>query len=91
MGIEWREEDFTEDRDPRSDGSVQFIDQVTGEWLNLSDIVGSSASPDASGSRHVTSLFAEFLVPRGPRPARWPRASMSSSLFGMRTSPTWGV
>lgn len=63
LGIEWREEDFDEDRDPRSDGTIQFTDLITGEFLNGSDIVGSSASPDASGSRRVTSLFAEFLVP----------------------------
>ncbi len=62
-GLEWREEDFNEDRDPRSDGTIQFVDQVTGELLNLSDIVGSSASPDASGSRRVTSLYAELLIP----------------------------
>ncbi len=63
FGIEWREEDFTEDRDPRSDGTIQFTDQVTGDLQNVSDIMGSSASPDASGSRRVTSLFAEFIVP----------------------------
>ena len=62
-GIEWREEDFNEDRDPRSDGTLRFTDRVTGRLLNRSDIVGSSASPDASGSRRVTSLFAEFLIP----------------------------
>jgi iron complex outermembrane receptor protein len=63
VGVEWREEDFTENRDSRSDGSITFTDQVTGEFLNFSDIVGSSASPDADGERRVTSLFAEFLVP----------------------------
>jgi len=63
MGLEWREEDFTENRDARSDGTITFTDQVTGELVNMSDIVGSSASPDADGSRDVTSLFAEFLVP----------------------------
>ncbi len=63
FGVEWREEDFTENRDPRSDGTIQFVDQVTGELQNVSDIMGSSASPDASGSRRVTSLFAEFIVP----------------------------
>ncbi len=63
VGVEWREEDFTENRDDRSDGTITFTDQVTGELLNMSDIVGSSASPDADGSRRVTSLFAEFLVP----------------------------
>lgn len=62
-GIEWREEDFDEDRDDRSDGTIQFTDQVTGELLNGSDIVGSSASPDADGSRRVTSLFVELIVP----------------------------
>jgi len=62
-GIEWREEDFDENRDPRSDGTISFTDLVTGEFLNGSDIVGSSASPDADGDRRVTSVFAEFLVP----------------------------
>ena len=62
-GIEWRREDFDENRDPRSDGTIQFTDLVTGELLNGSDIVGSSASPDADGSRKVASLFVEFLVP----------------------------
>ena len=63
LGVEWREEDFTENRDDRSDGSIQFTDQITGELLNVSDIVGSSASPDASGSRRVASAYAEFAVP----------------------------
>ncbi len=63
VGVEWREEELDEDRDPRSDGTIQFTDLVTGELLNGSDIVGSSASPDAQGSRRVTSMFAEFIVP----------------------------
>lgn len=63
LGLEWREEDFDENRDPRSDGTIQFVDLVTGDFLNGSDIVGSSASPDADGSRRVTSAFAEFLIP----------------------------
>ncbi len=62
-GIEWREEDFDENRDPRSDGTIIFTDLVTGDFLNGSDIVGSSASPDADGSRRITSLFAEFWLP----------------------------
>lgn len=63
LGVEWREEDFDENRDQRSDGTIQFTDLVTGELLNGSDIVGSSASPDASGSRRVTSAFVELVVP----------------------------
>lgn len=62
-GVEWRREDFDENRDRRSDGTISFTDLVTGEFLNSSDIVGSSASPDADGSRRIASLFAEFLVP----------------------------
>lgn len=62
-GIEWREEDFDENRDPRSDGTISFTDAVTGELVNVSDIMGSSASPDADGSRRVWSAYAEFLVP----------------------------
>lgn len=63
LGIEFREEDFTEDRDPRSDGTISFTDAITGELVNVSDMVGSSASPDATGSRDVTSAYVEFLLP----------------------------
>lgn len=63
LGVEVREEKFLENRDDRSDGTVQFTDLVTGELLNVSDIMGSSASPDAHGSRTVTSLYSEFLIP----------------------------
>ena len=62
-GIEWREEDFDENRDPRSDGTINFTDAITGLLVNESDMVGSSASPDASGDRRVTSAYVEFLVP----------------------------
>ena len=63
LGLEVRNEDFTENRDPRSDGSISFTDLVTGELLNVSDMMGSSASPDATGSRTVTSVYSELLVP----------------------------
>lgn len=62
-GVEWREEGFTENRDDRSDGTIQFTDAVSGKLKNVSDIMGSSASPDADGSRTATSLYAELLVP----------------------------
>lgn len=63
VGLEWREEDFTEDRDPRSDGTISFTDAITGNLVNVSDMVGSSASPDANGLRSATSAYIEFLVP----------------------------
>lgn len=62
-GVEWRKEDFDENRDQRSDGTIQFTDLVTDELLNVSDIMGSSASPDADGARRVTSAYIELLVP----------------------------
>ena len=63
LGIEWREEEVTEDRDPRSDGTISFTDAITGNLVNVSDMLGSSRSPDARGQRSVTSMYAEFLVP----------------------------
>ena len=63
IGLEYRREDFTENRDPRSDGTISFTDAITGELVNVSDMVGSSASPDSSGSRNVSSAYVEFIVP----------------------------
>ena len=63
FGIEYREEDFVEDRDPRSDGTIQFTDAITQQLVNVSDMVGSSASPDSTGKRDVTSAYIEFIVP----------------------------
>ena len=63
LGLEYREEDFVEDRDPRSDGSISFTDAITGQLVNVSDMVGSSASPDARGERRVTSAYVELLLP----------------------------
>ncbi len=63
MGLEYREEDFVEDRDPRSDGTTSFTDALTGSLVNVSDMLGSSASPDSSGERDVTSAYVEFLLP----------------------------
>ncbi len=61
-GVEFRRETFFDDRDPRLDGSITFTDSVTGVF-NGSDVAGTSASPDTSGSREVYSAFAEAFVP----------------------------
>ncbi len=61
-GIEWRRETFFDDRDPRLDGTITFTDSVTGAF-NGSDVVGTSPTPDTSGSRNVFSAFAELFVP----------------------------
>ncbi len=61
-GIEWRRETFFDDRDPRIDGTITWTDSVTGVF-DGSDVAGTSASPDTSGTREVWSAFAETFVP----------------------------
>ncbi|RUO74483.1 TonB-dependent receptor [Pseudidiomarina sediminum] len=62
-GVEYRYEGYADDRDALLDGSQPFYDQVTGRLLSDSDVLGSSSTPDASGSRNVLSAYAELLVP----------------------------
>ena len=61
-GVEYRHESFEDDRDDRLDGSITFTDSVTGN-TNLSDVLGSSPSPDTRGSRDVFSAYVELAVP----------------------------
>lgn len=61
-GVEWRRETFFDDRDPRIDGTITWTDSVTGVF-DGSDVAGTSASPDTSGSREVYSAFLETFVP----------------------------
>ena len=62
-GVEYRHESFKDDRDPRLDGTIQFTDAQGDTYPFVSDVVNSSPTPDNSGSRSVTSLFAEFQIP----------------------------
>ncbi|MDF2177952.1 TonB-dependent receptor [Aliiglaciecola sp. CAU 1673] len=62
-GFEYREESFLDDRDPRLDGTIQFVDQDGDTYPFVSDVVNSSPTPDNSGERDVSSLFAELQVP----------------------------
>ena len=61
-GIEFRRETFLDDRDPRLDGTITFTNAVNGAFFE-SDVIGSSPSPDTSGSREVYSAFAETFIP----------------------------
>ena len=61
VGVEHRRETYSDDRDPRLDGTIQFLGPESGELT--SDVMGSSPTLDSSGSRNVTSAFAEFAVP----------------------------
>ncbi|WP_375284272.1 TonB-dependent receptor [Marinicauda pacifica] len=61
LGLEQRRETFSDDRDPRLDGTIQFLAPETGELT--SDVMGSSPTIDSSGARNVSSAFAELAVP----------------------------
>ena len=62
-GIEYRRETFEDNRDPLLDGSNPFVDQITGEELSGSDVLGSSPTPDSEADRNVFSAYLEFIVP----------------------------
>ncbi|ANO53323.1 TonB-dependent receptor domain-containing protein [Woeseia oceani] len=62
-GVELREESFVDDRDPRLDGTINFIDADGNTFPNVSDVLNSSPSFDSRGERTVTSLFSELQIP----------------------------
>jgi len=62
IGGEIRRETQRDDRDPRVDGTIQFIDSVNGA-INGSDLVGTSPSPDTSGRRTVMAAYVELAIP----------------------------
>ncbi|MEO8360981.1 MAG: TonB-dependent receptor [Vicinamibacteria bacterium] len=62
MGIEARHETYRDSRDARIDGTTGYTDAVSGVSF-LSDILGTSTSPDVSGDRNVASTFAELAIP----------------------------
>lgn len=62
-GVEYREESFEDDRDPRLDGTIVFTDYQGDSYPFVSDVVNSSPTGDSNGSRDVTSLFMELAVP----------------------------
>lgn len=63
FGVELRRESYEDDRDPRLDGSVNFVDRDGDTFPLVSDVVNSSPTPDGSGRREVASLFGELQVP----------------------------
>ncbi|MEM7503839.1 MAG: TonB-dependent receptor [Pseudomonadota bacterium] len=63
VGYEARYEDYVDDRDPRLDGTIDFIDFEGEGYPFTSDVVNSSPTPDGRGSRTTNSLFAEFQIP----------------------------
>ncbi len=62
-GVEFREEKFKDDRDPRLDGRIVFTDFQGDTFPFVSDVVNSSPTPSSRGSRNVTSVFTELHLP----------------------------
>lgn len=62
FGFEARRETQEDDRDANLDGTITFVDSVTGA-TNLSNVAAVSPNPDTEGSRRVYSAYAEFALP----------------------------
>ena len=62
FGAEFRRETQFDDRDENLDGTVTFVDSVSGE-TSLSNVAAVSPNPDTRGKRTVTGAFLEFAVP----------------------------
>ena len=66
-GVEVRRETYQDNRDKNVDGTIPYIDAVTGPIVGgsvaLSNIPGTSVSPDVNGHRTVMSAYAELAVP----------------------------
>ena len=63
VGAEWRKEKYSDNRDPRLDGTIVFTDYQGDTYPYVSDVANSSPTGDSSGSRIVTSVFAELQIP----------------------------
>ncbi|NDF56135.1 MAG: TonB-dependent receptor, partial [Proteobacteria bacterium] len=62
LGAELRKETQRDDRDSNVDGSIPFVDAVTGA-VNLSNVAAVSPNPDSGGSRDVGAAYLEFAIP----------------------------
>ncbi len=63
LGYEIRREDYVDDRDPRLDGTIDFVDYEGEGYPFTSDVVNSSPTPDGRGARTTNSLFGELQIP----------------------------
>lgn len=63
VGAEYRKEAFVDDRDPRLDGTINYVDNSGNTFPYISDVLNSSPSSDSSGDRGVTSFFTELQIP----------------------------
>lgn len=62
FGAELRRETQKDDRDANVDGTIPFVDIVSGA-VNLSNVAAVSPNPDSGGSRTVGAAYLEFALP----------------------------
>jgi outer membrane receptor protein involved in Fe transport len=62
-GLEYRDESFVDDRDPRLDGTIVFTAFEGATYPLISDVANSSPTADSRGDRDVTSALMEFAIP----------------------------
>lgn len=62
LGVEYRRETYSDDRDERIDGTITYTNSVTGQF-SASDVLGASPSPDVEASRSIVSAYAELAIP----------------------------
>ncbi|TAJ71540.1 MAG: TonB-dependent receptor [Phenylobacterium sp.] len=66
-GVEVRRETYRDNRDDNVDGTIPYVDAITGPLIGgavaFGNIPGTSVSPDVSGHRTVKSAYAELAIP----------------------------
>ena len=63
LGFEYRDEEMSDDRDPRLDGTITYTDYEGDTYPLVADVLNSSPTGDVSGSRDVLSVFTELQIP----------------------------
>ena len=63
FGIEVRREEIVDDRDPRLDGTIVYVDYENDVYPEIGDVVNSSPTGDVRGERNTLSLFTEAQIP----------------------------
>ena len=67
LGVEYRDEEIDDDRDPRLDGTITYTDYEGDTYPLVADVLNSSPTGDVSGSRDVLSIFTEMQIPVNDR------------------------
>ena len=71
IGFEWRGDSFFDDRDDNLDGTNVYVRRASNGRLSsnpsytypyISNVVGSSPTPDNNGDRTVNSVFVELYL-----------------------------